>query len=142
MSGVLKNDAALVNYTCGTPERFQHIQMMQGKTGCRSRGNARGRPGRHHQIEGDHTGDTLGDKSAPIYYPTARIPEPSITFAIEPKTRADEDHIGQGIHKILEEDWRCDFPAIRRPRSSCCPAPGSSTSKWWSPSSGSVSRWN
>jgi elongation factor G len=54
------------------------------------------------------TNDTLGDKAAPIYYPPARIPEPSITFAIEPKTRADEDRIGVAIHKILEED-----PALR-----------------------------
>src|SRR5438445_200802 len=41
--------------------------------------------------------------------PAARIPEPAITFAIEPKTRADEDRIGQGIHKILEEDLALRF---------------------------------
>src|SRR2546428_7012253 len=35
--------------------------------------------------------------------------EPSITFAIEPKTRADEDRIGQAIHKILEEDLALRF---------------------------------
>ena len=55
------------------------------------------------------TGDTLGDKNAPIFYPPARIPEPSITFAIEPKTRADEDRIGVAIHKILEEDLALRF---------------------------------
>ena len=55
------------------------------------------------------TGDTLGDKNAPIFYPPARIPEPSITFAIEPKTRADEDRIGLAIHKILEEDLALRF---------------------------------
>ncbi len=54
------------------------------------------------------TGETLGDKSSPIYYSPAQLPEPSITFAIEPKTRADEDKIGVSIHKILEED-----PALR-----------------------------
>ena len=50
------------------------------------------------------TGDTLGEKSAPIHYPLPHVPEPSITFAIEPKTRADEDRIGPAIHRILEED--------------------------------------
>ena len=54
------------------------------------------------------TGETLGDKAAPIFYSPAQLPEPSITFAIEPKTRADEDKIGVSIHKILEED-----PALR-----------------------------
>jgi elongation factor G len=41
------------------------------------------------------TGDTLGDKGAPIQYPRVKLPEPAITFAIEPKTRADEDKLGQ-----------------------------------------------
>src|SRR5258708_5787630 len=53
-------------------------------------------------------GETLGDKASPIYSSPAQLPEPSITFAIEPKTRADEDKIGVSIHKILEED-----PALR-----------------------------
>src|SRR6202035_3866364 len=55
------------------------------------------------------TGETLGDKSAPIFYSPAQLPEPSITFAIEPKTRADEDKIGVAIHKILEEDAALHF---------------------------------
>jgi elongation factor G len=55
------------------------------------------------------TGETLGDKSAPIFYSPAQLPEPSITFAIEPKTRADEDKIGISIHKILEEDAALRF---------------------------------
>src|SRR5262249_57287775 len=54
------------------------------------------------------TGETLGEKASPIFYSPAQLPEPSITFAVEPKTRADEDKIGVGIHKILEED-----PALR-----------------------------
>ena len=80
-----------------------------GKDGRRRRRTARRRYRRHRQTEGHHTGDTLGDKAAPIFYPPARIPEPAITFAIEPKTRADEDRIGQGIHKILEEDLALRF---------------------------------
>jgi elongation factor G len=55
------------------------------------------------------TGETLGDKAAPIFYSPAQIPEPSITFAIEPKTRADEDKIGVSIHRILEEDAALRF---------------------------------
>src|SRR5256886_2988012 len=55
------------------------------------------------------TGDTLGDKSAPIQYPRVKLPEPAITFAIEPKTRADEDKLGPGIHKLMEEDAMLRF---------------------------------
>src|SRR5207247_4012957 len=50
------------------------------------------------------TGDTLGDKAHPIQYPQVTLPEPAITFAIEPKTRADEDKLGVGVHKLMEED--------------------------------------
>jgi elongation factor G len=39
----------------------------------------------------------------------ARLPEPSITFAVEPKTRADEDRIGTAIHRILEEEPALHF---------------------------------
>jgi len=109
MSGILKNDATLVDFTRGTSERFQHIQAMQGKAGVESPEMHAGDIGAVAKLKETVTGDTLGDKSAPIHYPTARIPEPSITFAIEPKTRADEDRIGQGIHKVLEEDLALRF---------------------------------
>ena len=55
------------------------------------------------------TGDTLGDKSAPIQFPPVALPEPAITFAIEPKTRADEDKLGVGVHKLMEEDAMLRF---------------------------------
>jgi elongation factor G len=109
MSGVLKNDATLTNFTRGTTERLQHIQAMQGKAGVELPEMHAGDIGAVAKLKDTVTGDTLGDKGAPIHYPLARIPEPSITFAIEPKTRADEDRIGQGIHKILEEDLALRF---------------------------------
>jgi elongation factor G len=109
MSGILRNDATLLNYTRGIAERLQHIQLMQGKAGVEVPELHAGDIGAVAKLKETVTGDTLGDKGSPIHYPTARIPEPSITFAIEPKTRADEDRIGQGIHKILEEDLALRF---------------------------------
>src|SRR5580700_8680570 len=109
MSGVLKNDATVTNFNRGTSERFQHIQVMQGKTGTEVAELHTGDLGAIAKLKETTTGDSLGDKAAPIYYPAAHIPEPAITFAIEPKTRADEDRIGLGIHKILEEDLSLRF---------------------------------
>ena len=109
MSGVLKNDASVTNFNRGTVERLQHLQVMQGKGGIEVPELHAGDLGAIAKLKETVTGDTLGDKAAPIYYPAARIPEPAITFAIEPKTRADEDRIGQGIHKILEEDLALRF---------------------------------
>jgi elongation factor G len=109
MSGTLKNDATLTNYARGTGERLQHIQVMQGKSGTEVPDLHAGDVGAVAKLKETFTGDTLGDKAAPVHYPKARIPEPAITFAIEPKTRADEDRIGQGIHKILDEDLALRF---------------------------------
>jgi elongation factor G len=109
ISGVLKNDATLTNFSRGTSERFQHVQVMQGKSAAEIAELHAGDFGAIAKLKETLTGDSLGDKASPIFYPAARIPEPSITFAIEPKTRADEDRIGQGIHKILEEDLALRF---------------------------------
>jgi elongation factor G len=50
------------------------------------------------------TGDTLGGKGATIFYPPVRLPEPLISYAVEPKTRQDEEKMGTAMHKILEQD--------------------------------------
>ena len=108
-SGVLKNDATLLNYARGTQERFQHIQVVQGKQLTEVPELHAGDIGAIAKLKEVYTGDTLGDKISPIYYKAAALPEPSITFAVEPKTRADEDKIGVGIHKIMEEDLALRF---------------------------------
>jgi elongation factor G len=109
MSGVLKSDATLTNFTRNSQERLQHVQAMQGKTAAVVNDFHAGDIGAVAKLKETTTGETLGDRNAPIFYPSARIPEPSITFAIEPKTRADEDRIGAAIHKILEEDLALRF---------------------------------
>jgi elongation factor G len=112
-SGVLKNDATLTNYIRGISERFQHTQVVQGKQLTEIAELHAGDIGAIAKLKETTTGETLGDKASPIFYKPAQLPEPSITFAIEPKSRADEDRIGVGIHKIMEED-----PALRFSRDS------------------------
>ena len=109
ISGVLKSDATIANFNRGSSERFQHLEVRQGKTAVAVPELHAGDIASVAKLKETVTGDTLGDKAAPIYYPPARLPEPAITFAIEPKTRADEDKIGQAIHKILEEDTALRF---------------------------------
>jgi elongation factor G len=109
MSGRLENDASLANFNRQTVERFQHIQIMQGKNGAAVSELHAGDIGAVVKLKETLTGETLGDKNAPIFYPPARLPEPSITFAVEAKTRADEDKIGSAIHKMLEEDSSLRF---------------------------------
>jgi elongation factor G len=108
-SGVLKNDATLQNFTRGSTEKFAHISIMQGKAAIPVNELHAGDIGAVAKLKDSVTGDTLGDKSAPIQYPKVKLPEPAITFAIEPKSRADEDKLGVGIHKMMEEDAMLRF---------------------------------
>src|ERR1017187_4357681 len=103
-SGILKNDASLQNFNRNTQEKFAHIWVMQGKQTIPIPELHAGDIGAVAKLKETLTGDTLGDKNAPIQYPHVRLPEPAITFAIEPKTRADEDKLGVGLHKLMEED--------------------------------------
>jgi elongation factor G len=108
-SGVLKNDATLQNFSRASLEKFAHISTMQGKTAIPITELHAGDIGAVPKLKDTLTGDTLGDKSAPIQYPRVQLPEPAITFAIEPKTRADEDKLGPGLHKLMEEDAMLRF---------------------------------
>jgi elongation factor G len=108
-SGVLKNDATLQNFSRGVQEKFAHISTMQGKTVIPVNELHAGDIGAVAKLKDTLTGDTVGDKSAPIQYPRVKLPEPAITFAIEPKSRADEDKLGPGLHKLMEEDGMLRF---------------------------------
>jgi len=108
-SGVLKTDATLQNFSRGSQEKLAHISSMQGKTAIPVPELHAGDIGAVAKLKDTLTGDTLGDKSAPIQYPRVKLPEPAITFAIEPKSRADEDKLGPGIHKLMEEDAMLRF---------------------------------
>ena len=108
-SGILKNDATVQNFTRSSPEKLAHISIMQGKTAVPVTELRAGDIGAVAKLKDTLTGDTLGDKAAPIQYPKVKLPEPAITFAIEPKTRADEDKLGVGVHKLMEEDAMVRF---------------------------------
>ncbi len=108
-SGVLKNEATVQNFSRGSSEKLAHISIMQGKNTVPVTELHAGDIGAVSKLKDTLTGDTLGDKSAPIQYPRVKLPEPAITFAIEPKSRADEDKLGPGIHKLMEEDAMLRF---------------------------------
>ncbi len=108
-SGVVKNDATVQNFSRNSQEKLAHIGVMQGKTPVPVNELHAGDIGAVPKLKDTLTGDTLGDKSAPIQYPRVSLPEPAITFAIEPKSRGDEDKLGPSVHKLMEEDAMLRF---------------------------------
>ena len=109
MSGILKNEANLTNFARGTTERLSHIGVVQGKTQNAIAELRAGDIGAVAKLKETLTGDTLGDKAGPILYPKVTLAEPAISFAIEPKTRGDEDKLSTAIHRMLEEDLLLRF---------------------------------
>ena len=103
-SGVVKNEATVQNFTRNSSEKLAHLSIMQGKNQVPAPELHAGDIGAVAKLRDTLTGDTLGDKAAPIQYPGVKLPEPAISFAVEPKTRADEDKLSNGIHKLMEED--------------------------------------
>jgi elongation factor G len=109
MSGTLKNEANLTSFTRGSAERFSHISIVQGKTQLAIAELHAGDIGAVAKLKDTLTGDTLGDKSAPIVFPKVKLADPAISFAIEPRSRGDEDKLSTAVHRLLEEDLMLRF---------------------------------
>jgi elongation factor G len=109
ISGVIKNDATLENYTRRSQERFSHLSVMQGRKAVEVAELHAGDLGAVAKLRETLTGDTLGAKGAEMQVDLFPLPEPAMTYAIEPKSRADEDKLAPAIHKLMEEDLLIKF---------------------------------
>ena len=109
ISGVLKNDANVINTRNSSAERLSHIGTIAGKTLPAVTELHAGDIGGVAKLKDVLTGDTLSEKNSPIAYTAVHLPEPSIAYAIAAKTRNDEDRMGNAVHKILEEDQSLRF---------------------------------
>jgi elongation factor G len=103
-SGTLDSGSQVINSTKDRKERIGKIFQM----------HANKREERPVAIAGDivavvglkqtTTGDTLCDPSHPVILESMTFPEPVISVAIEPKTKADQDKLATAIQKLAEED--------------------------------------
>jgi elongation factor G len=109
ISGVVKNDATVENYTRRDQERLSHLSVMQGRKAVEVPELHAGDLGAVAKLRVTLTGDTLGQKGSEVQIDLFPLPEPAMTYAIEPKSRADEDKLAPAIHKLMEEDLLIRF---------------------------------
>ena len=102
--GCLKADSTVVNATQGTQDRLGHLIALQGKTPTNVPEFKAGDMGAVAKLKDTKTNDTIADKAAGITFPKISFPEPVLSYAIEPKSRGDEDKIGTAMHRLEEED--------------------------------------
>ncbi len=113
-SGQLKSDATLYNIGKGAQERLGPLHLMQGKNVEKIAEAHTGDIVAVTKLKETETGDTLCDKANAIYYEPVKFPEAAINFAIQPKSRADEDKLSGSIHKDQGVRTRRLQPAARR----------------------------
>jgi elongation factor G len=104
ISGVVKADTTIHNVTRDAPERMGHLLLLQGKTQAHVPELHAGDLGAVAKLKDTRTSDTLGDRQAGFVVPPINFPEPVLSYAIEPKSRGDEDKIGTAMQRLREED--------------------------------------
>src|SRR5256886_688052 len=103
-SGTLRSDSTLLNASRGVRERMGHVSWLMGKTQKNVEALGPGEIGVAQKLKETLTGDTLTDEAQPFELPRITFPEAAISFAIQPKTRGDEDKISNALARIAEED--------------------------------------
>jgi elongation factor G len=103
-SGVLNSDSTIFNSTRGIEERIGQIYELEGKKQHPIKQAVAGDIVAVAKLKETVTGDTLCDAAKPIVYESARQLLPVISYAIEPKTKADEDKIHNALHRMIEEE--------------------------------------
>ena len=104
ISGSIKSDSTLQNVTRDAPERLGHVMLLQGKAQAPVPEVKAGDLGAIAKLKETLTSDLLADKAVSFAVPPIKFPDPVISYAIEPKSRGDEEKISTALHRLQEED--------------------------------------
>lgn len=104
ISGKITSETPLVNMRTGNPEKVGKIVTMRGKKQEESQGLMAGDIGAVPKLQGTATGDTLCSPARKVTLEGVAYPSPTLSMAIVPKSKGEEDKIAQGILRLLEED--------------------------------------
>lgn len=103
-SGVITSGSYVLNATNGKKERIARLVRMYADQRLEEQEVYAGDICAAVGLKDTTTGDTLCDEKAPIILERMTFPEPVISVAIEPKTKADQDKMGVALQKLAEED--------------------------------------
>jgi elongation factor G len=103
-SGKIKSGDRVLNTTTGKTERVSRILQMHANHREERDEIMAGEIAAGVGLKNTTTGDTLAAESAPIVLESMTFPEPVISVAVEPKSKADQDKLGSGLARLSEED--------------------------------------
>ncbi len=103
-TGKLNSDSQVVNLNKENPERVAQISLFRGKNQIPVKEVVAGDIAAVAKLQDTSTGDTLCVKENEYFLPDIKFPVPMTSFAVEPKSKNDEEKVGAGLSKFLEED--------------------------------------
>ncbi len=103
-SGSVKSDSIIYNSSNGSKEKLGQLHRLIGKQQFPTDTANCGDIVAANKLKEAHTGQTFSDDSNPIVIPEVPIPASVLSYAIEPKTRNDEDKLNPSLNRIQEED--------------------------------------
>ncbi|MEI7838537.1 MAG: elongation factor G [bacterium] len=103
-SGTLKSGSYILNSSTGEKERVGRIVRMQANTREDVTEIGAGDIAAIVGLKGTTTGNTLCDLAKPIILESITFPEPPVSIAIEPKTKADQEKMSIALQRLAEED--------------------------------------
>lgn len=103
-TGTLKSDSTVLNANKEKMEKIGQILYVRGKTTVPVQEVPAGDMAVLVKLQETGTGDTLCDKDHPVKLEGITFPQPTLTVAIQPKSKGDEDKLGNAVTRILEED--------------------------------------
>jgi elongation factor G len=103
-SGVIESGAHVLNSTKGKRERFGRILQMHANKREEIPEVRAGDIAAAIGLKDTTTGNTLCDEKKPIILESMTFPEPVISVAVEPKTKVDQDKMGEALRRLADED--------------------------------------
>ncbi len=104
VSGTLDGDSTHWNSRAEEAERLGHLMILQGKQGTNVQRVVAGDIAGVAKLKVTNTGDTLCAKDHPVKLGWIKVAEPAMAFAVEPKSKGDEEKIGDALHRLMDED--------------------------------------
>ncbi len=103
-SGVVESGKTLLNVTKGKRERIGRLMRIYAEKREEVKEIGAGDIAAIIGLKQSFTGETLCDPSNPIVLESISFPEPVISVAIEPKSKADQDKLGEALRRLADED--------------------------------------
>lgn len=108
-SGTLRSDSNIYNSGRGTKEKIGNMFYLIGKKQVPVKEVGPGEIAAVAKLKEAQTGDTITTADNPVILDPIRFSDPMISYAIEPKSRGDEEKVSTGLQRLLEEDPTLKF---------------------------------